>query len=178
MTSGLFIGLISGTSMDGVDAALVQFDEQSRPDLQATHCHPFPQEIRTTLAAAIGNPQEMSGLEMARLDARLGEVFAQAAIILMDQAGVEPQDIRAIGSHGQTLYHAPDEDPPITIQVGSPALIAEHSGIDVIADFRSADLAAGGQAAPLAPAIHAAMLRTETEDRVVVNIGGIANVTS
>jgi anhydro-N-acetylmuramic acid kinase len=177
MMPGLFIGLISGTSMDGVDAALVQFDDQSPLKLRATYCHPFPDPIRAELADAIGKPRQLSALDMMRLDARLGEVFAEAAIGLMAQAAVKPSDVEAIGSHGQTLYHAADEDPRITIQIGNPALIAERAGIDVIADFRAADLAAGGQAAPLAPAIHATLLRTESEDRAVVNIGGIANLT-
>lgn len=172
----LYLGLISGTSMDGIDAALVDFSD-ARPRLQASRTHPWDTGVRARLAAVAQAPQS-TGLEtLGRLDHAVGRCFAEAALALLRQAGVDPQHVRAIGSHGQTIYHQPLGDEPFTMQIGDPSLIAERCGIDVVADFRRADLAAGGQGAPLVPPFHAAMLQLAGRCRVVLNLGGIANVT-
>jgi anhydro-N-acetylmuramic acid kinase len=177
MIDGLYIGLISGTSMDGVDAALVRFEQDHPINVIATQCLPYPDAVRMDLREAIEHPRNLSALQMARLDVRVGEVFGLAANALIARAGVAREAIRAVGSHGQTIFHAPDEQPPFSIQIGCPAMVAEKCGIDVVADFRAADLAAGGQAAPLAPAIHEAVLSSPDESRAIINIGGISNLT-
>lgn len=166
----LFVGLISGTSRDGVDAALVEFGQGSR--VLAVHTHPIPGELRQRL---IDCDAGTGLLEVARLDHAVGELFAAAVNTLLNQARVPRAAITAIGSHGQTLWHQPSEG--ITVQVGDPSLIAERTGLSVVADFRRRDLAAGGQGAPLVPAFHLAVLGSPTENRVILNLGGIANVT-
>src|SRR5690606_34135374 len=114
---------------------------------------------------------------LGRLDTALGACFAEAALDLLRAAGVDPRAVHAIGSHGQTVRHRPDGALPFTLQLGDPAVIAERTGILTVADFRRADIAAGGQGAPLAPAFHAAVLASPGATRVVLNLGGIANVT-
>ncbi len=172
----LYLGLISGTSMDGIDAALVDFGG-AQPRLQASRIHPWEAGVRTRLAALA---QEAPGIgldALGRLDHAVGHCFADAALALLEQAGIDLRHVRAIGSHGQTIRHQPLGDAPFSMQIGDPTLIAERCGIDVVADFRRADLAAGGQGAPLVPPFHAAMLQREGRCRVVLNLGGIANVT-
>jgi anhydro-N-acetylmuramic acid kinase len=115
--------------------------------------------------------------DIGRLDARLGDAFAAAAQQLIDESGVAPAHIRGIGSHGQTLRHAPGGEAPFTLQLGDANRIAERTGITTVADFRRRDVAAGGQGAPLVPAFHAAVLANPEECRAVLNIGGIANLT-
>lgn len=173
--SSLFVGLMSGTSMDAVDAALVDI-EPDKPRLIGTHSHPIPHELAVTLRelATGSDPLPDSG---GTLDAQVGALFADAALALLKEAGVQPADVTAIGSHGQTIRHCPDADPPFTVQLGDPDTIAHRTGILTVADFRQADMAAGGQGAPLAPAFHAQVLRSHTENRVVLNLGGIANIT-
>ena len=129
----LWIGLISGTSMDGVDAVLVSFDGTDRPTLRAALCHRYPSALRERLDEAAFQTDSFLALDLARLDAAVGAHFAEAAQALVDEAGVRPTAVAAIGSHGQTVFHAPDETPPFSLQLGSPALIAEATGIDVIA---------------------------------------------
>lgn len=173
--SGLFIGLLSGTSIDAIDAALVRFDPA--PELVHAHNHPFPAGLRERLAALIDAPESVSLHELGELDARLGLAFADAVEALLQAAQVERGQVRAIGSHGQTVFHAPDARPPFTLQIGDPNRIAELTGIDVVADLRRRDMAAGGQGAPLAPAIHVQTLASADESRAVLNLGGIANLT-
>ncbi|TVQ40727.1 MAG: anhydro-N-acetylmuramic acid kinase [Wenzhouxiangella sp.] len=170
------VGLISGTSMDGVDAALVDFD-CSRVQVLAARTYPFPEEIKTTLDRLREDPDRFPLAALARLDATLGETLAQAALDIIELAGVEPRAVTSIGSHGQTLLHRPDDNPPQTLQVGDPHIIADRTGITTVADFRRADLAAGGQGAPLAPLLHQALFQVPQEDRIVANLGGIANIT-
>lgn len=170
-----FIGLMSGTSMDAADAALVDFSA-GKSKLIATHRTPLTAELRAALLAlCVPGPNEIE--RMAELDARLGELFAEAALALLKKSGVSATDVQAIGSHGQTVRHQPTGPYPFSLQIGNPALIAERTGITTIADFRRADIAAGGQGAPLVPAFHNAVFRSSEHDRVVVNIGGIANIT-
>lgn len=173
--SDLFIGTLSGTSVDGVDAALVRFG--ARPELVASHSLAFPPELKAELLA-LGRPGENEIDRLGRADVALGRLFARAVNELLAKAGVASGAVRAIGSHGQTIRHRPGFDPAFTLQIGDPNVIATETGIAVVADFRRKDLALGGQGAPLVPAFHEAVFRTKENDRVVVNIGGIANLTS
>lgn len=171
----LYIGLMSGTSMDAADAALVDFSS-ARPTLIGTHRTPLSSELRGALLALCPpGPNEIE--RMAALDTQLGEIFADCALALLKKAGVNADAVIAIGSHGQTVRHQPAGPCPFSLQIGNPALIAQRTGITTVADFRRADIAAGGQGAPLAPAFHNAVFRSAQHDRVVVNIGGMANVT-
>ena len=172
----LYVGLISGTSMDAIDAALVDLSSP-RPRLLAAHGTSLPAEIHSQLRS-LADPQWRGDLDEAgELDATLGDYFALAALHLLDSASVSPSAVVAIGSHGQTIRHRPDTHPPYTLQIGDPNRIAERTGITTVADFRRRDIAAGGQGAPLVPAFHAAVLRSDLEDRAVLNLGGIANLT-
>lgn len=171
----LFIGLMSGTSMDGIDAALVELSQEV-PKLVATHAHEFPRPLRSELREIASSPS--ATLErVAVADVHVGELFAQAALRLIEHAGCSPSDIHALGSHGQTICHQPNLSTPYSVQIGDPNIIAERTGITTLADFRRRDIAAGGQGAPLAPAFHEAVLRHADKNRIVVNIGGISNIT-
>lgn len=173
--SDLFIGLMSGTSMDAADAALVDLSGD-KPKLIAAHRTPLTSELRAALLALCApGPNEIE--RIAELDARLGEIFADSTLALLKKAGVNATEVLAIGSHGQTVRHQPTGPYPFSLQIGNPALIAQRTGITTVADFRRADIAAGGQGAPLVPAFHNAVFRSSEHDRVVVNIGGIANIT-
>lgn len=171
----LYVGLNSGTSMDGLDAALVRFDAD-RVSILATHQTPYPDALVARLRALVAGGA-LSVAELAALDVEVGRLFAAATNQLLSAAGVPAAGVRALGCHGQTVYHGPDDSPPVTVQIGDPSSVAELTGIDTVADFRRRDLAAGGHGAPLAPALHAALFRSADEDRAVVNIGGIANLT-
>ena len=171
-----YIGLISGTSVDGIDAVLASFPEGGGIDLVAHRHRPYPDDTRAQiLALTQAGPNEIE--RMGELDMGLGEEFAAASLALLTETGVSPGDVRAIGSHGQTIRHHHSGGERYTVQIGSPAVIAERTGIVTVADFRAGDIAAGGQGAPLVPAFHQFLFRDPARDRVVVNIGGIANVT-
>lgn len=174
--SELYLGLMSGTSLDGIDAAVVDLSS-STPRILAAQTQPYTPELRNELLALAqgGNLDEVEHL--GRLDRRLGELFAAAALAILEQAGLKSSMIRAIGSHGQTVRHRPTGSAPFTLQIADPNLIAEHTGITTVADFRRRDMAAGGQGAPLVPAFHASCLRSSAENRAVLNIGGMANLT-
>lgn len=171
----LYIGLISGTSMDAVDAVLVSHDA-APPRLVASYAHPLPDSLSARLQsiAAEGLP---GGAEVWQLDVELGALFSDAVAQLLVRAQVAAREITAIGSHGQTVYHGPGDQPPVTVQLGDPNVIAERTGITTVADFRRRDMAAGGQGAPLVPAFHRAVFQKSGCPRAIVNIGGIANVT-
>ncbi|MEW7977615.1 MAG: anhydro-N-acetylmuramic acid kinase [Candidatus Sedimenticola endophacoides] len=171
----LFIGLISGTSMDGIDAVLVRFGG-AMPRLLG-HLHSsWPTPLRHALRAAADSTA--TGIDrLCELDNLTAERFARSSLDLLHQCDINPTEVAAIGSHGQTLRHKPDGETPFTLQIGNPSLIAERCGITVVADFRRRDMAAGGQGAPLVPAFHAAMFTAPDEERVVLNLGGIANIT-
>jgi anhydro-N-acetylmuramic acid kinase len=171
-----YIGLMSGTSVDGIDAVVAEFGETSL-DLIAARSHPYPPRLQADLHRAISNPGSLGTDEFGDLHIRVGEAFRDAANVLLAAAAMVPADIRAIGSHGQTLRHRPDAAHRFTLQIGDAATIASGTGIDTVADFRSIDMALGGQGAPLVPPFHAWLMRSTTEDRVVLNIGGIANIT-
>ena len=172
-----YIGLISGTSADGIDAALVQFDNHSA-SLVASHSEPLSDQIKASLFSlfsAEARPNTDAIDLMGSLDNELGHCFAKAALNLLESSGLNKEQICAIGSHGQTIRHRPAQ--AFTTQIGNPNIIAELTQIDVVADFRRRDMAIGGQGAPLAPAFHRAFLASADENTVVLNLGGIANVT-
>jgi len=170
--SQLFVGLMSGTSMDGVDAVLVDFDA-ARPRLLAHLHHEFAPELRRELLLL--NESGVDELHRAAVAAQhLARAYAWAVDDLLLHAEIDAGQVRALGAHGQTVRHRPDAG--YTIQLNAPAALAELARIDVIADFRSRDIAAGGQGAPLVPGLHAAVF-TSDRPRAVVNIGGISNLT-
>lgn len=180
MSAPAFLGLISGTSMDGIDAVAVRFlgdSKELRADLLAGRTVGYPDRLRAELDALRTDPDAFPAARLAALDAAVGDAFASAAESLIAESGLTRSEVRAIGSHGQTVLHRPDADRPHTVQIGDPARIAAAVAVDVIADLRRADLAAGGQGAPLAPLVHRALLHCPGERRAVVNLGGIANVT-
>ena len=164
---------MSGTSLDGVDAVLVAFDGEQPRSLAHEH-RPFPRELRDELLAL--NTPGPDELERAALAGNaLARVYADAVQAVLRAAAIAAGDVAAIGCHGQTVRHRPERG--YTIQLGNAALLAELTGIRVVSDFRSRDVAAGGQGAPLAPAFHAAVFGRPDEDRAVLNLGGIANLT-
>lgn len=174
---GLFIGLMSGTSMDGIDAVLTQIDS-GRLRLLCTQSLPLASSLQARArSAARGDNDDLDAV--AQLDRDFGHAFADATRDLLRRAGLAAGDIVAIGSPGQTLRHRVDdgEHGRFTVQVGDPSLIAEVTGITTVADFRRRDMAAGGEGAPLVPLFHAAQFGVAGERRAVVNIGGIANAT-
>jgi anhydro-N-acetylmuramic acid kinase len=172
----IYLGLISGTSMDAIDAALVDFDVAPLRIL-ATSATPFEPDLKRRICALIDQPERVSLDEIGQIDVELGRAFARAALALMQTAGVGVDRVSAIGSHGQTLRHRPDLAAPFTWQIGDPNVLAEMTGISVVADFRRRDVAAGGQGAPLLPVFHDQVFRSDGEDRVIANLGGIANIT-
>ncbi len=166
---------MSGTSMDGIDAALVDFSSD-RPVVMATLASRLSPDLHRRLEDAIGLDEPRSA-DLAGLDQALGEAFATAANELLAAAHTDSEAVTAIGSHGQTIRHEPDAPDPYSLQIGDPQTISRLTGIDVVADFRTADIEAGGQGAPLVPAFHRAVFADRQEPRVVLNIGGIANIT-
>lgn len=171
-----YVGLISGTSMDGIDAALVTFGERAC-SVVATRSHDYPGDLRDRLKRAIVSPDETGFDELGLLDHDVGASFRDAALALLAQAGIGAPRVAAIGCHGQTVRHLPHAPRPFTLQIGDPNLVASGTGITTVADFRRADLAVGGEGAPLTPAFHQWLFGSTAADRVVLNIGGIANVT-
>lgn len=173
--SELYIGLLSGTSADGIDAALVDFSGKM-PKLISNLTKPLTNELQQTLIS-FAEPGLNEIDRLGELDILLGQAFAQAANALLKQAKVSAKEIKAIGSHGQNIRHRPNARYPFTLQIGDPNTIASLTGITTIADFRRKDLSLGGQGAPLAPAFHQALFQTDKTNRIVLNIGGIANIT-
>jgi anhydro-N-acetylmuramic acid kinase len=175
--SGLYIGLMSGTSLDGVDAVLVDFDGP-QPRVLGHSSAPMPAALRAELLA-LNTPTD-NELHRAALAANgLVRLYAEQVHTLLAQCGVQPEAIKAIGAHGQTVRHRPQEfdGTGYTLQLNNPSLLAELCGIDVIADFRSRDIAAGGQGAPLVPPFHQAFFGKPDLALAVLNIGGISNIT-
>ncbi|WP_456375742.1 anhydro-N-acetylmuramic acid kinase [Thiolapillus sp.] len=172
---GYYIGLMSGTSMDGIDAALIS-THPTGIRLLHTLSHPWPAALEQRLRAQASRAS-CTLQEYGEIDHLCAQQFSQAALSLLDSAGIPASRIRAIGSHGQTLYHHPSSVVPFTLQIGDPSVIAENTGITVVADFRRRDIAAGGQGAPLVPAFHQALFHSPEKNRVILNIGGIANIT-
>lgn len=172
MNAPIFIGLMSGTSLDSIDAVAVRFEPTF--ELIASHSEPIPATIHAA-TLALFNPGDNEIERVGRLDLALAELFATAVENLIRQHSLKRSDIAAIGSHGQTIRHRPNAH--FTLQIGDPNLIAERTGITTVADFRRRDMAAGGQGAPLVPAFHSALFRQPEQNRILVNIGGMSNLT-
>jgi anhydro-N-acetylmuramic acid kinase len=169
-----YIGIMSGTSLDGVDAVLASFHD-GKPHLLCSTYQPYDDSLRAQLLA-LNSPDTDELHRAATVGNELSRRYAAAVAELLEQSGTGPSAVAAIGCHGQTVRHRPDLG--YTIQLGNPALLAELTCISVIADFRSRDVAAGGQGAPLVPAFHQAIFASATpKDRAIVNIGGISNIT-
>ncbi len=180
MSRELFIGMISGTSRDGADAALVSF-EDGWPEVIEADCVPYSPDLAKELRDLVTTGRRPTPEEEVSLDQSLAAHFSRVAVSLLEKAEVKPEGIAAIGSHGQTVWHDPEGDTPETIQLGNPESIARQTGIVTVGDFRQADVEAGGQGAPLAPLLHRALFRPEdlagSNSRVVLNLGGIANIS-
>ncbi|MFP5382630.1 MAG: anhydro-N-acetylmuramic acid kinase [Gammaproteobacteria bacterium] len=174
----LYVGLMSGTSVDGVDAVLVRIESASgKIGLLASHGEAIPADMRARVIA-VTLPGENEIDSLGPLDVELGKLFSRATLNLLGKAGIKPGEVAAIGSHGQTIRHrTAGKHAPFTLQIGDPNVIAETTGITTVADFRRRDVAAGGNGAPLVPAFHDAVFRSPDTDRAVVNIGGMANIT-
>jgi len=174
MENGLYVGLMSGTSLDGVDAVLVRFSNEGQETL-ATHYLPYPEAIRQE-ALALSAPGADELHRSSLLANQLAQLYAAATSQLLQQTKFSALDVTALGCHGQTLRHQPAAG--YSLQLNNPSLLAELCGIPVIADFRNRDIAAGGQGAPLVPAFHSALFHDSQRHRVLLNLGGIANLTN
>lgn len=174
MAGELFIGLMSGTSLDGVDAALVEFKDNQQPQVLHTYFLSYPASLRAEILA-LQHPTENELETTALVGNTLAKLYAESVIGLLNEADVKAETITAIGCHGQTIRHRPELG--FTLQIGNAALLTELTGITVISDFRSRDIAAGGQGAPLVPAFHKAIFAHPDINRAIINIGGIANIT-
>jgi len=172
----LYIGLMSGTSTDGIDAALVDLTGHSAKLVDFVF-HPFTAELKTAIQHLSNANHPVFLHDYGRIDCQLGHLFADAAKALLANNAVAAGSIQAIGSHGQTVCHAPNQPFPFSLQIGDPNVIAEQTGITTVADFRRRDLACNGQGAPLVPAFHQALFSHPQTNRCIVNIGGIANIT-
>jgi len=183
----LVVGLISGTSMDGITAALVEIEQGASGDaldldvrLLSWLNRAYPPQVKQKLLVL---REEGSVPELCALNFLLGEYFAEAALAVIDQAGKSPAEVALIGNHGQTVCHLPQRlvDPefgvPSTLQIGESDVIVERTGITTVGDFRTRDMAASGEAAPLIPYVDYVLFRSDTRSRVLLNLGGIANVT-
>lgn len=176
MSNKRIIGALSGTSMDGVSVGLFEFNENDAPKTIAAGTYPVPTNYKDELLALI---KERGGSFDAygQTDRWVGEVFADAILEFLNAHNIDPNSIDAIGSHGQTIWHAPHLARPFTLQIGDANIIAEKTGITTVADFRRADMAAGGCGAPLAPAFHLAVFADPKKSRCIVNVGGFSNVS-
>jgi len=173
--SELYIGLMSGTSLDAVDAVVVSIDEK-RIELVANYEHPIPNAIRQQVLA-VCTGQNTTLPEIGLIDHTLGKLYAAAVVQLLKNAQLQAIQITALGNHGQTVFHHPDGDAAFTMQLGDANLIAALTGIDTIADFRRIDMAFGGQGAPLAPAFHQFLFKERRSTTIVLNVGGISNIS-
>lgn len=171
----LYIGLMSGTSMDGIDAALLSFGANGI-DLIATTSIEIPPKIKSALTL-LSRGDNINIKLLGETDTQMGNLFANAVLDLLKKTNVDAAKITAIGSHGQTIYHHPHSENPFTLQIGDPNIIAARTGITTVADFRRRDIALQGQGAPLVPAFHHYLFGRKSKNQCVVNIGGIANIT-
>jgi anhydro-N-acetylmuramic acid kinase len=175
MEPEIYIGLMSGTSLDAIDVALVDFSKK-QPELIATHQEDIPKKLRQSILD-LCYPGDQAIQRMGETDVKLGRLFAHSVAAILQQEKCNPSNIQAIGSHGQTIRHVPTGKYPFTLQIGDPNIIAAETGITTVADFRRRDMALGGQAAPLTPAFHDYLFRDRRANTAVLNIGGIANIT-
>ena len=171
-----YVGLMSGTSLDAIDAVLIRIDDHDSLEVVSLLNTQFPDHIPAQLRKLISGGTE-SLHALCSLDSELGEIYANVTLDLLSKSACKAHDIRAIGCHGQTIRHQPDCRHPYSLQIGNPSVIAEKTGITTVADFRARDMAAGGHGAPLVPAFHRAIFSDPEHQRVIVNIGGIANIT-
>lgn len=168
---------MSGTSLDGVDVVIAAINSSNAFSLLDAKTYPIPARLKKDLLVLSQEQQADELQRYAELDVRTGQLFANCCLQLIQENELNPAQIRAIGSHGQTLRHYPDSQYPTTLQIGDPNIIAQTTGITTIADFRRRDMAAGGQGAPMVPPFHEALFRDKKKNRVILNIGGIANIT-
>jgi anhydro-N-acetylmuramic acid kinase len=171
----LYIGVMSGTSMDGIDIALVDINNGNITPI-ASDCYPMPTEVKKHLLM-LCNSKQTTLQDLGELDHQLGMLYATSINQFIKQNNIDKKQVKAIGCHGQTIYHSPNGNNPFTMQIGDPNIIAAKTGITTVADFRRKDMAYGGQGAPLVPAFHKAILLNPTINRVVLNIGGISNIS-
>ncbi len=180
-TPNIYLGLMSGTSIDSIDVAAVEFTHDI-PQVLGSHSHPIPEKLREQILN-LCLPGKDSVQLYCETDNQLGELFSEAALRLIDSLNIQPNQIAAIGSHGQTIRHLPPssgtntEKAGYSLQISDPNIIAARTGCTVVADFRRADMALGGHGAPLVPAFHQRLFSHPEKNRVIVNIGGIANIT-
>jgi anhydro-N-acetylmuramic acid kinase len=171
----LYIGALSGTSMDGVSVALVDFSGAT-PDILGALCQAYPADLLAELKSlCLPGVDELN--RVGEADRYVAEVFSEAIHTLLQSVNIAPHQVKAIGSHGQNIRHHPNAARPFSWQIGDPNTLAARTGITTVADFRRRDIALGGQGAPLTPVFHQALLRVASEDRIVLNLGGIANVS-
>ncbi|MBL4821578.1 MAG: anhydro-N-acetylmuramic acid kinase [Gammaproteobacteria bacterium] len=170
-----FIGLISGTSIDGIDCALVSFTN-GFPTLEATLTQKYKPDLRDKIFT-LCEQNEVSLKLLGETDIAIGLCFADVVRQLLSDQNLDATQIKAIGSHGQTIFHKPQQPLPFSLQIGDPNTIAFATGITTVADFRRKDMAAGGQGAPLAPLFHRFFFNSAAHNRVIVNLGGIANIS-
>ncbi len=171
----LYIGLMSGTSLDGIDAALVEIDQQGQPHLLANFYQQYDKKLQKTLFQ-LSQAKEIKLEVFAHLDQKLGQLYASCCLALLDKYQYKASDIHAIGCHGQTIRHQPRPN-AFSIQIGDANQLAELTGITTVADFRRRDIAAGGEGAPLVPAFHQHVFLDYHNPRQILNLGGIANIT-
>ena len=179
MTEKLVIGMMSGTSADGIDAVLARFNSPHEVEILTTHYEDYPLAVRNQVNE-ITHTQEIVSCRDTPLNDQLASLYANACLELITQSGVDKKEISALANHGQTVRHEPNANPPYSLQLGNPQLIANQTGLLTVANFRQADLAAGGQGAPLMPAFHSAVFNDNKQGksgRFLLNIGGIANIT-
>ena len=170
-----YIGIMSGTSVDGIDAVLVE-DTSSGLKMVGQYTCEFPSDLKKDIIQLLASFQ-VHLKKLGEIDVRLGICYAEAVNALLRETKVKPKDVLAIGCHGQTVYHNPRGEFPFTMQIGDGNRVNALTGIKTICDFRRMDVAFGGDGAPLAPAFHNGYLYSETESRVILNLGGIANIT-
>ncbi len=172
MTKKLYLGIMSGTSLDGIDIALCEIDSSSCT-LVSSHEYPYPKELKEKILNIINSSTTLQ--EIGTLDVKLGTLYADAINDFL--IGIDVSTITAIGLHGQTLWHNPNSESPFSMQLGSPNVVSAATGIKVVSDFRNMDIANGGEGAPFAPAFHQFVFNSLKEKTAVVNIGGMANIT-
>jgi anhydro-N-acetylmuramic acid kinase len=171
----IYIGLMSGTSLDGIDIAIVDFNSKP-PKVLLSETHPYTASIKSRISD-ITYDKTASIDSLCQLNIELGHAYATVVNESLKSSNLTRAQIRAIGNHGQTIRHCPDASFPYTLQSGDPNTLAVETGITTVADFRGIDIALGGQGAPLAPAFHQTVFSSSTTDRAIINIGGIANIT-
>jgi len=168
--------MMSGTSVDGVDAIVVDFDPTGRFSTIASQFTPYPSDLRKAINSLAQNKGTLDASIVEKLDIILAHFYSDAALRLLADHQINHESVTAIANHGQTIRHEPNANPPRSLQIGDPATIASRSNIRTIAQFRQADMTAGGQGAPLMPAFHSHYFRND-RNRIILNIGGIANIT-